>query len=750
MAQWNVSADIVAGVGGALVPWVTYQIVPYGAGTTKVYRWSDVPVALRDGYVAPGLVSWTRVVRALSDDYGGFENQSFGWVLADVDRTLLDLTHDATFKYWSNQYCTIQLCNVAGLRGGDTPMVVARGMVQDVKIGAERQLTFTAADYLTTQYSVTYLDEKLPRRRIVKTIFTDCYDGAINADGSQQPTITGLPEPVIYGTVSDSDLVASSRKGAVPGLPVGTESISGNPSWVRVLIAGHACKEVENLYLGGVLVDAGRYGVDVHCPGKTGWSTYFAAPYRDIGGRRYTIVYLIGPAATGVVDGSAPLTADVKGIESVGDGSGTLLTSVYDQYQHWLVNFAMGDYQTGGWGTAPLFEDGATSYVDAASFAKAKTDRPSYDGGGVIGANGDIRAKREWLKAWNTSGDLRCGFSRLGQFYVTTGEATALRAAFYERYDVIAGSLQIEPRLDAMRNIMPYSFRRDWSRNAWTTDQRRIYSSASIDAYGIESEDALRELWFVRSGTVADDLMRHFLHRKMHPPRRYAFETGLHGLLADLGGLITLNHTDGSALSASEDNPIMVERVETDVAAGVVRLSGWDYSTMDTYPMPADYLSGSGAPISGGYSYGTGVSSGGGGGTVVVNVTAQAAPAWFGGGEDLRTKVPTAGAWVRGFNGGEVILNTAKMPAQVDLSILMLADALTGGNAQVQVVSGSGDWSNRDVRPMSPACVPVTDGANWVWHGYSIELRPGIYAYRVEVTSSVSGSDIGFRAYLQW
>lgn len=140
----------------------------------------------------------------------------------------------------------------------------------------------------------------------------------------------------------------------------------------------------------------------------------------------------------------------------------------------------------------------------------------------------------------------------------------------------------------------------------------------------------------------------------------------------------------------------------------------------------------------------TAVGSGGGS----VTISGVASPIWFGGGEAVRTRITTASTWYRGRDGGEPILDSYLLPTAIKLWLLMIADASTGGNAQCRVVAGSGDWSNQTV--VSGTVTPVTDGANWVWQEVTVTPRAGVWSYRIEMTSSVNNSEVGFRAYLSW
>jgi len=138
-----------------------------------------------------------------------------------------------------------------------------------------------------------------------------------------------------------------------------------------------------------------------------------------------------------------------------------------------------------------------------------------------------------------------------------------------------------------------------------------------------------------------------------------------------------------------------------------------------------------------------------GGGTAPVGTTVPS-PTWMGGGEVARTRCASSANWYRGFNGVEVIIDSTKVDPNLSpsLSIKMLGDAITGGNAQCQLVATQNDWAN--VTPCTPACTPVTSGTVWTWQGLAITIQTGVWAYRIEMKSSVNNSDVGFRAIWQW
>lgn len=714
MPAFTPSLDI-ARDGRLILPWVQYDLQSYNdlAGTTT-FRMSDVPLALSDGFVEPAVLEWHRYARALSDDYGGFEIAKFGWTAADVDRALMDLADDENFRYWTSRFATLYLLDGPARAAGDTPYVVARAVVRHVAAQSARALAFTCEDFLGTEFSLSYLEEALPRRRMDKSRFA----ATAPEEAGWHDGVAGFPEPILYGTLSHAAYDPADRFGACPCYPVGAETISANPNWVRMLIAGHACKEVEALYLDGVVVDSGRYGVDVLCPGKTGWP-WGATTYRDIGGRRYTVVYILGPDATALVEGTIAMSADVKGIETVGDGSGTLVTALYDQYLHWLTNFGLGDYQAGAWLSVPTWPD-TTPRIDSASFTTAKASiagrvaGAGYVGGGIVGSNNDLRTLREWIAAWNASCDARAGFNRLGQFMVVSGEQQTPALDLTEQTDIVEGSFSVDPAPDELRNVIPFSYAREYVADAWAVDGERAVSALSITGYRTRREDQARALWFVRDQATARDIATHFLHRKMHPPRRVTLATGLHGLLAEIGSTVTVTHADAPGHRAYwvvsppagtgwVQRPVLVERVEVGLGDGLVQIVGWDYEVLDPYPPTVSWEPGV-TPSGTAFSLGAGAGTGGSGGTTTIVVTTEPqSHVW----SSSRDRGDRTAAWAEVRNGvpywptasGPITIKveqrTDDAGTSVSVRVYCVTDAAAVGSPTA--VSTSTSWVEREL-----------------------------------------------------
>ena len=72
----------------------------------------------------------------------------------------------------------------------------------------------------------------------------------------------------------------------------------------------------------------------------SGWS----ATVVEVNGRGYTLIDFTTD------QGTATITCDVTGLESAGDGSGTVVTNPATIWAMWLSNFVFADYTgVGGW-----------------------------------------------------------------------------------------------------------------------------------------------------------------------------------------------------------------------------------------------------------------------------------------------------------------------------------------------------------------------------------------------------------------
>jgi hypothetical protein len=384
--------------------------------------------------------------------------------------------------------------------------------------------------------------------------------------------------------------------GAVPLIPCGMEVASDGSNWHRFMVACHAVKEISGLFVDGERVDASAYGVFACVPGQAGYSTYFpntgSPQYRDINGRRYTFVYGRGTVSAEVHGGQKKASVNVKGVESAGDGTGTLITDMFDQYLHFLRNFGFGDYQSGAWATTgPAWPDvtPAIETINDAAFAAAKAAAEvriagGYVGGGVIGGEGQHDTLRAVLRKWNLSTDAMSGIDHLGQYAVWLLPDTVASSAGSQEYDqirdVLAGSFKVRDVIEALENRLPYTYGRDYSRATWRSGELFVKDDTSITNYGEEKTAELLELWFVRNGTVAGDVVQRRLTRNKIPPRMVEWEAGLYGMNNDLGDVVLMTHAEGIGPAGYVRQPLFVVRHEFDANKKTVRFEAMDVARL--------------------------------------------------------------------------------------------------------------------------------------------------------------------------
>lgn len=196
-----------------------------------------------------------------------------------------------------------------------------------------------------------------------------------------------LPAPLVFGIHNS---VGSTGAGAVSGIRVGPG---------QYLFGAGGLADIWRVYVNGDLQDAADWS----------WSI------ETIDGQSWSIVEFVeDPAvnADGAVEpDSVEVTADVDGLTSVGDGSGTVVTDPVDCLRLLLDNFVFGDWASGAWDTT-------SANVDTAAFSTVKTFLAGQGQGGLKAARVIDSARRggdelrEWCYSfvvypvWNASGQL--------------------------------------------------------------------------------------------------------------------------------------------------------------------------------------------------------------------------------------------------------------------------------------------------------------------------------------------------------
>lgn len=329
-------------------------------------------------------------------------------------------------------------------------------------------------------------------------------------DGANPPSYqVTLTDPAGAGVVDliggSAPAFADAGVGQCPLLYVGDVPLPDGQQWRRFLIAGHACKEITEVYadnrpLGirkagywpATLTTPASFGaplwVDLVVPGTQSWDAMFGAgtpSYEDINGRRYTFLYVKvhdigGDRAAGFQPSGfpdvVPGAVSVKGIEDIGDGTGALITDLLMQYRHCLQNWILGDYQAGAWLPSPMHTDDATvSIINDASFDAASVIAHlrvpgGYRGDFIIGATaiganaakigGERISVRDLVARFNVCADVNSGWNRHTQFFVSmfndqVGPGDGL-PRLTDASDIYKDSLTIVDDLSKLWNVVPF------------------------------------------------------------------------------------------------------------------------------------------------------------------------------------------------------------------------------------------------------------------------------------------------------
>lgn len=150
--------------------------------------------------------------------------------------------------------------------------------------------------------------------------------------------VMGKAAPAIYGEQSAAN--HQTGPGLIPTMLVDTLAF-------RYLVCAGYAKSINRVYANGVAV--------------SGWTL----EYLTRGGRVWTVVKFSAD------QGDSVITVDMYGVETVGDGSGTLITSKALQHAHFLTNFVFGDWKSGAWLSTSARIDGSLTGA-IASFLAAR------------------------------------------------------------------------------------------------------------------------------------------------------------------------------------------------------------------------------------------------------------------------------------------------------------------------------------------------------------------------------------------
>jgi hypothetical protein len=351
---------------------------------------------------------------------------------------------------------------------------------------------------------------------------------------------------------------ATGAAGTIPAIDVGDFVDAFGQTWGGFAIAAHAMYSLEE---NAVLRDVTNTvvtadGVLLDIPGYNGFNTRWGTTYRDVPtGARYTLAYATGSTLT-ALRGSSKLYVNGGGVETVGDGSGTLLTMIEDQIAHFFDNYvgSFPSYVGGLWVTSPpSWSDGA-SKRDVASFTQYTTS-----------ANGTFQTVRTsaWIVLAQTLmtdqlarlmvlADATFAFTREGQFRIVLDLPNYAPPSPVANYTEVSEFLEdsfnftLDTTTSFFWNTSLVSSNPGWDQSGSITyaTSTTISDAQSLSDHGLQQNPATLEIAGIVTSARAAEIMARQLLRAKNPTLMATGDVGLIGLLPHLGDYVTAVHRE--------------------------------------------------------------------------------------------------------------------------------------------------------------------------------------------------------------
>jgi hypothetical protein len=370
---------------------------------------------------------------------------------------------------------------------------------------------------------------------------------------------------------------APEALGAITPIYVGDVTIDGE-QWAELLVAGCAIADIRHWYYDdGATIEVDLHaGEDFLIPFHTGWVGHFLSDYRDVTGSdgrtyRRTAIYVRNYGGRtrkdAIAAGTASLRVNLDGIEDTGNGTGLVITDLYQQAAHFLNHWLIGSYETGDWSPPPMFPGTSICQVNCPSFTtltnlrRAELPPDGYVGAVLVGANGERIAASEWLARWMRSGEFRLGPNRSWQIVAKAINEALDTSALEDVIDVseVHGPTgDPQPRRAELVNEVTYRYAPDYapSGSGWV-GEAVLPDATSIEGYR-ETVPADLELYCVRQANVSAHVAQRYLNRSKTIPVYIEPEGDLCLERFDLGDSFNYTHFRGLGASGYVDRPLWV------------------------------------------------------------------------------------------------------------------------------------------------------------------------------------------------
>jgi hypothetical protein len=514
------------------------------------------------GWKAPRLLDLGTIRRQASDWLtGAFPSQTCTAVYADTDRVLrvaqqgngLSPPSPVLPPTWvKNAELFAYLVSDSNRQAGlDVQRLLFHGAITENPLAENLRWKVTARDVFGATYNIFKEDLQIPQRTITVGDFPEA-----------DPSVLGSGVPIIGGVVSDAfdDAYRTAPNvGAIQLIPVGDVTVNGVTK-ACALIAGHACGEIR-LYQDDTEISSGDS--NAYWPGSSNWTTFSPsnAKFVDINGHRYALAFFDGQRAEDLNSGSKPVFANVKGLTTNADGTGTVIEDFYSLYFYLCTQFFAQSYQTGAWLTPPTFSfypDTAAQTVpvfDETSFTDASALAATYLSGGflggfVIGAGGRRQSIRQVISDLNVSGNCWLASNSYSQLQIailnlneTNFDATARTAG--KRNILKTPTWQEARTQEPLFNELTYTYRPNYrgtggdfeiSQSTFHDPSRRTYGAVTIE----------RKYPMIRDINTVNRIANDNLRWGAYPRGVVTWGESLCGLSSDLLTGVLMDHYAGN------------------------------------------------------------------------------------------------------------------------------------------------------------------------------------------------------------
>jgi hypothetical protein len=450
------------------------------SGPKETYNYAVHP--LRDpatyyGGPKPARVLNMGDIPRIASDYftGAWQGQDATCTLIDTDhylRNRVSLSGNPGFtngEYWA--YVIDNADRLARL----APRLLYYGSIRESPIDVDLTYSISASDILSAFWPMYSSEEPIPRIRIFSTAFP-------NLPASLLDPHTGVP--FIGGEVSDE--YESPPKGKIPLINVGAMVLNGTSYPAVGLLCIGAIDQVINAYKkDGTKITT--WGSEIWAPGQSGWTTIIPSNAKYVvcnDGRWYTLLPMAGTLGTNVASGSETVSVNVRGMCYNSDGTGGMISKLFDLYKKLWTQFILQGWQSGPWLSTPLFEfwpgGASVPFFNETSFDVAQTVSQSYLGGGfqgafMIGVKGQRTTVRQMIQDMNL-----CG----GNLMLTRNYKMQLsyRMLDRSRTNFLQRGYKVNWKRDELRSVKrPTQTKRDWLFNIILGTYNKNYNTGTQD-----------------------------------------------------------------------------------------------------------------------------------------------------------------------------------------------------------------------------------------------------------------------------